>query len=329
MKLIRNKQNLTVQLQDKKNNNHDYLSLKLKSIEKITDTKNKMQKVILWLRFGVGEWHNIKNGKKMIWPVGSNIGFHDTTAKKCPKHFDKVQCTMHYQLSSMPQASESSVPLAPQKFTAQFSVHLSPLHLVFGVLTSGTGITGFLTHSGLTSLSENRSWASSSQPTSPDVSWAEPLSTMYCLLCTCDSAAHCCIAFEVLVMVQHTARVGLLAILLKSYICCCFLAKRNRFSYNFLVGHQPADLLLTGVLVCLPPTIGPTLGANFVVMGLYHPLQTGVASRALGLQQWTETKAILGCKMDVYLPGPGYGPEDSQLQLENRLYKNEHIMKQW
>ena len=58
------------------------------------------------------------------------------------------------------------------------------------------------------------------------------------------------------------------------------------------------------------------------------PCQTGVASRALGLQQWTETKAILGCKMDVYLPGPGYGPEDSQLQLENRLYKNEHVMKQ-
>ena len=30
-------------------------------------------------------------------------------------------------------------------------------------------------------------------------------------------------------------------------------------------------------------------------------------------------KGNLGCKMDVYLPGPGYGPEDSQLQLENRL----------
>ena len=40
-------------------------------------------------------------------------------------------------------------------------------------------------------------------------------------------------------------------------------------------------------------------------------------------------KGNLGCRMDIYLPGLGYGPEDSQLQLENRLYKNEHIMKQW
>ena len=39
-------------------------------------------------------------------------------------------------------------------------------------------------------------------------------------------------------------------------------------------------------------------------------------------------KGNLGSKMDVYLPGLGYGPEDSQLQLKNRLYKNEHVMKQ-
>ena len=160
------------------------------------------------------------------------------------------------------------------------------------MLTSGTGITGLLTHSGLTSLSKNQSWASSSLPTSPDVNWAEPSSTMYCLLCAFDGTVHCCIAFEVLVMVQCTARVSLLAALLKSYVCCCSFAKRNCFSYNFLVSCRPADLLLTGDVVCLPPTIGPTLGTNFVVAGLCHPLWTGVASCALGLWRWTETKAI-------------------------------------
>ena len=33
--------------------------------------------------------------------------------------------------------------------------------------------------------------------------------------------------------------------------------------------------------------------------------------------------------MDIYLSGLGYGPEDSQIQLKKRLYKNEHIMRQW
>ena len=39
-------------------------------------------------------------------------------------------------------------------------------------------------------------------------------------------------------------------------------------------------------------------------------------------------KGNLDCRNNIYLPGPGYGPEDSQLQLKKRLYKNEHIMKQ-
>ena len=223
--------------------------------------------------------------------MASNVGFCDTTAEKCPRHLkfsalctiNKVRCLEHLKVPC-PWYDKSSL------HSFQFLCHCCTL--VFGVLTSGTGMTGFLTHSGLTSLSKDWSWASSSLPMSPDVSWAEPLSMMYCLLCTCDGMEHCCIAFGVLVMVQHTARFGLSAVLLKSYICCCFFTKRNRFLYDFAVGHWPADLLLTGVLVCLPPTIGPTLGTNFVVAGLCHPLWTGVASRALGLQQWTETKAI-------------------------------------
>ena len=36
---------------------------------------------------------------------------------------------MHYQLSSMHQTSETSVPLAPQKFTAQILGPLSRSHL--------------------------------------------------------------------------------------------------------------------------------------------------------------------------------------------------------
>ena len=44
--------------------------------------------------------------------------------------------------------------------------------------------------------------------------------------------------------------------------------------YDFAVGHWPADLLLTDV-VLLPPTIGPTLGTSFVSQALGHPLQRG------------------------------------------------------
>ena len=100
----------------------------------------------------------------------------------------------------MPRESESSVPLAPQKFTVQISVPLSLSHLGLWGLTSETGMTRFFTHLGLVSLSENQSQASSSLPTSPDVCWAEPSSAMYGLLCTCDGMVHCSIAFEVLVM---------------------------------------------------------------------------------------------------------------------------------
>ena len=67
-------------------------------------------------------------------------------------------------------------------------------------------------------------------------------------------------------MVQHTGGIGLSAALQKSYVHCCSFTKRNHFSYDFVVSHWPADLLLTDD-VSLPPAIGPTLGANFVVTG--------------------------------------------------------------
>ena len=84
----------------------------------------------------------------------------------------------------------------------QFLCHCHPS--VFGVLTSGTGITGFFTSSGLTSFSKNCLQASLSLPMPPDVIWAEPpnavlLSVCWwwygtlldCLLSTCDGMAHC------------------------------------------------------------------------------------------------------------------------------------------
>ena len=50
---------------------------------------------------------------------------------------------------------------------------------------------------------------------------------------------------------------------------------------------------LLSMIMSLPAAIGPTLGANFsVVMGFKLSPSEGVASHALGLWQWTGTKAI-------------------------------------
>ena len=43
--------------------------------------------------------------------------------------------------------------------------------------------------------------------------------------------------------------------------------------YDFAVGWWPADPLLIDGAGSLSPAIGPTLGANFVVMGFEPPLQ--------------------------------------------------------
>ena len=47
--------------------------------------------------------------------------------------------------------------------------------------------------------------------------------------------------------------------------------------YGIVVGCQPADMLLAVIVLldCLPPTIGPTLGASFLSQTLCHPLQRG------------------------------------------------------
>ena len=98
---------------------------------------------------------------------------------------------------------------------------------------------------------------------------------------------------EALVMAECIVWVGLSAALLKSYICCYYFAEINQFLYDFVVGHRAADLLLLLMIASLPPAIGPTLGAIFrLLWGLDYPHQLGSASHVLGLQWWTETKAM-------------------------------------
>ena len=167
------------------------------------------------------------------------------------------------------------MPLAPQKFTAQYVQllchHRTIYRLVSGLL--GQGWKGSLLTSGLPSLGENWSWASASPPMSPNLSWAEPLrhfawSSVHFLMVKCtvgSSSVH-------LVMVWCTAGVSLSATLQKSYSRCCSFAKRNHFLYDFVVAHLLADLLLTDDVALLPPAIGPTLGASFVVAGFMLPL---------------------------------------------------------
>ena len=77
----------------------------------------------------------------------------------------------------------------------------------------------------------------------------------------CDGAAHC-----------WSWPVGHLVKVIWSLL---FFFKRNHFSYDFAVGHWPANLLLTDDVVLLPPAIGPTLGASFVVTGFMPPLAEG------------------------------------------------------
>ena len=96
-------------------------------------------------------------------------------------------------------------------------------------------------------------------------------------------------------MAERIAWVGLSATLLKSYVCCSYLAEINWFLYNFAVSRRAANLLLLMMVASLRPAIGSTLGASFQLSWvLGYPPQLGSASRALGLRQQTETKAIVG-----------------------------------
>ena len=228
----------------------------------------------------------------------------------------------------MPGASESSVPLAPQKFTVQISVPLSlshlglwgpdfwdreyrVLHIFRADFPQWELVLGFF----ITTNVPCFNWAEPPNAVLLSVHWWWYGTLLNCLLSTCDGAAHC--------------QVGLSVTLLKSYIRCCSFVKRNYFLYNFAVGHWVADLLLTVDVASLPPAIGPTLGANFwLSQALSYPHWKGSLS-CTGPMAVDRDKGNLCCRMNIYFSGLGYGPEDSQIQLKRRLYKNEHIMRQW
>ena len=92
----------------------------------------------------------------------------------------------------------------------------------------------------------------------------------------CDGAAHCwfiCCAPCDGVAHCWSQPVGHLVKVVWLLLLSC-KKKSPHFLYDFVVGHQPANLLLTDV-VPLPPAIGPTLGTSFVVMGFMPPLAEG------------------------------------------------------
>ena len=130
---------------------------------------------------------------------------------RCPRHL-KVPCPWHYGW-----------------LLHSIWVHCCCHPSIFGVLTSGTGTTGFLTSSGQISLSEDQCLqvSSSLDHNQHPLLLAGQSFLMPFHLCTCDGGAHCCIAFLVLVMVEHIVWVGLSATLPKSYSHCCSFMEIN------------------------------------------------------------------------------------------------------
>ena len=224
--------------------------------------------------------------EKTIWPVGSNIGVCDTTAEKFPRHLkfsvlctiNKVQCLENLKVLC-PWHHKSSL------HSFQFLCHHCTS--VFRVLTSGTGTTGFLSHSGLTSLGKDWSWASSSLPMSPDVSWAEAfecyvLSSVHlwwygtwphCHWSACDGAVHCWgwpvgHLAKVVCSLLFFCKKKLLFVRICSqllagwpiaYWCCCVSATNHRhhtLGTNFCCCRLMPPLADWGGFSCTGPTGG-------------------------------------------------------------------------
>ena len=244
---------------------------------------------------------------------------------------------MHFQQSSMPRASESSMPLALQMFTAQISGPLLVSYLslqgpdiwdrdckVLHIFRAGFPQQEPVLHFFVTSL----------PPTYPIVSWAELPNA---LLCACEGRAHCCIAFLVLVIVERIVWVCLSAALPKSYGHCCSFVEINQFLYDFAVGHRVANLLLADDDYVSATSHRPHIGCQFsVVMGFKLSPLAGVASHVLGLWQWTETKAIDVDKWMFIVLDQGMAQKTLRYNSMwmvgkegRKLYINEHIMKQW
>ena len=188
----------------------------------------------------------------------------------------------------MPRASKSSVPLALQMVTVQYSGPLSWSSLFFRVLTSGTGTARFLTSAGLVPLSKDQFLLVSSshgRNQRPLVLAGQSLPSLL-QLCTCDGRAHCLDGRRIGRPVGPGKAVHSLLL---------FRGDKSIFVRLCSRPCRAADSLVTAVDMSLPPAIGPTLGTSFRLSRvLGHPPRLGSASRALGPRRRTETKAIVG-----------------------------------
>ena len=254
--------------------------------------KSKMQrKVIPQCQFGVGEWHNKKNDRNEwsdLWYPMSVMVVHQPksapgthTKFSAPCTISTVQCLEHHKSS-----------LCSMLFWYPCH-HCTFYHLVSGLL--GQGWKGSSLAQGWLPSERTGSGPQHHHQCPPNLSWAEPLSTWHGLLC----ALWWC-----------SALLGL-ACWLPCESCMAaavILAKRNHFSYDFAVGCQPANLLLTDDVVLLPPAIGPTLGASFELWALCHPLWRGGFSCTRPMAVYRDKSTGLMLIMEYLFAGPGYGP---------------------
>ena len=173
---------------------------------------------------------------------------------RCPWHL-KVPCPWHYNFSLC-------------RFSSHHRCHTS----VFGVLTFQMGIAGSLTSLGLVSLSKDQFLLVPSSLVlnqCPPMLAGQSFPTLP-LLCACDGGVHCCIACYCSTCDGGVhCWVGLLATQAKLYIRWCYFVEINRFLYDFVVGHQVANLLLADVDCVSATSHRPHIGHQFsVVVGV-------------------------------------------------------------
>ena len=80
-----------------------------------------------------------------------------------------------------------------------------------------------------------------------------------------------------------------------------------------MVGCQLADLLLTDDVALLPPAIGPTLGASFVVMGFMLPLVEWWLFMHWAYSSGQRQKHRFDVEWNIYLLDLGMALKDSQI----------------
>ena len=80
-----------------------------------------------------------------------------------------------------------------------------------------------------------------------------------------------------------------------------------------MVGHWLADLLLTDDVGILPPAIGPTLGASFVVAGFMPPLVEGWLLMHWAYSGGQRQKHKFDVEWNIYFLDLGMALKDSQI----------------